>query len=905
MAAVVTQIRLNLVPALPQVELGLGIALWIRFGLRGLAAFAAGSLSILLWHGPENLVIAQIPAALALIMSLILLGFMDRRDSLLRHLRDADEPSLIDTRTSRDFQIHELGRLFGWLALGSLLGAAAALYLLGAGVTGTVVWVLLDQWRILFVSTALLLPVAIWFLNPGLSSVLRASAVAVVAVLVPISAALAELPGTPEPAGPVLLIALLSLGVVLWMPADRPLWISLGFGLPPAVMLPLLPTVAGAYWLLTLPVLASGLLYWFKVASIDRLATMYSGAESNQLLVDRLMRFLPVGVVRTDLDGRIRYANPLFNRLMGVEADQLKTLAELRQRIDTPHRSQLDEAWTRFQAGKGDFNQNLSMQINDQQRWLNIRAEVEYEASQPTGYIASVTDITTEKQLELARDRSEAQSRAVLDGAVDAIVTINTRGRILTFNQAAQNMFGFRADEVIGRNVSCLMPEPYRSEHDHYLAHYLRTGERKIIGIGRELVAQRKDGSVLPIYLAVSEVELEGTLTFTGILRDIRQEKAAQEEIRRQNEQLQVTLRNAPLGMVTYRPGQPLIGTNRAFELMLDYDADTLGQCTFEELVHPEDLPALQRQLARVLDDQLLQFAQDLRLRRRDGSFVQTTGHQAITHDEFGRPDRVIAQIEDRTTEMQAEEAAREQQEKLTHVARLSTLGEMTAGIAHEINQPLTAIALYAQSSVRMLDSGKADPEKLRSALEKLNIQSIRAGEVIDRIQRLVQNRDSERELASANQLVRDILRLAESDARVNDIQIDLRLADDLQLVEVDPVQLQQVLLNLVRNGIDAMREVDCTNGNVLRIETFALGTSWIEIRVIDSGTGVAEDFKSRMFTPFSTTKADGMGMGLSICRSIINHHGGMLGFRNNPKAGATFYIQLPVAEAQDHDEQS
>ncbi len=388
-------------------------------------------------------------------------------------------------------------------------------------------------------------------------------------------------------------------------------------------------------------------------------------------------------------------------------------------------------------------------------------------------------------------------------------------------------------------------------------------------------------------------------------MRDIRLQKQAQEEIRRQHEQLQVMLDNAPLGMVTYRPGQPLLSSNKAFADILGYSTGELASRSFESLVHQDDLETLQRQLQRMQSNELQQFTLDLRLLHADGTLVQVTGHQALTHDEFGHADLVIAQIEDRTVEIEAREAARAQQEKLTHVARLSTLGEMTAGIAHEINQPLTAIALYAQSSMRMLDGGKLDPDRLRNALDKLNAQSIRAGEVIDRIQRLVQNRESERETLDLNQLIRDILRLAESDARVNDVQIELRLAPRLPRVVADPVQLQQVLLNLIRNGIDAMCEQHCVNGNVLRVETLPLGQSWVEARVVDTGGGVPDSFAPRLFTPFATTKAAGMGMGLSICRSIINNHGGMLGYRNNLQHGATFYLQLPVLTETDAYEEN
>jgi two-component system sensor kinase FixL len=254
----------------------------------------------------------------------------------------------------------------------------------------------------------------------------------------------------------------------------------------------------------------------------------------------------------------------------------------------------------------------------------------------------------------------------------------------------------------------------------------------------------------------------------------------------------------------------------------------------------------------------------------------------------------VIVQAEDLTAALNAAEAERAHRDELAHVGRLSTLGEMTAGIAHEINQPLTAITLYAQSVGRMIDAGNPNPVRLREAVDKLATQSLRAGAVIDRIQRLVRHRESMRETVAINALVADTMRLAETDARVNGMQIELELASALPTVRADPIQLQQVLLNLVRNAIDAMQSDACRHGRIVVVRTRAVANDGVRIAVVDSGTGVAPEFEALLFTPFATTKETGMGMGLSICRSIIEDHGGQLGFENNPEHGATFYFELP-----------
>jgi len=359
-----------------------------------------------------------------------------------------------------------------------------------------------------------------------------------------------------------------------------------------------------------------------------------------------------------------------------------------------------------------------------------------------------------------------AETSAILDTAVDGIVIIDEHGRVETFNQAACDLFGYAAEDVIGHSVNMLMTSGDSDSHDNYLKNYLKTGNAAIIGVGRELVGVTAKGERVPIYLAVSDIQISGRRRFAGIVRNLTEQQAARE-------------------------------------------------------------------------------------------------------------------------------ALASQREKLAHVGRLSTMGEMTASIAHEINQPLTAISMYAQASLKLLERD-GSTEKVTDALEKLNTQSLRAGAVIERIQRFARAQDSSKELVELNDLVTDLLKLADSDARMHNIELELDLTPELPQIFADPVQIQQVILNLIRNGIDAMNEIGCRNGRCIQIATIQEGNE-VRLEVRDQGSGVAEDQSELVFTPFHTTKKEGMGMGLSICRSIISEHGGELRFRNNEQAGACFYFSLPV----------
>ncbi len=473
---------------------------------------------------------------------------------------------------------------------------------------------------------------------------------------------------------------------------------------------------------------------------------------------------LPLPMFVTDADGTITYVNTAWRQAFG-NADGTRW---------TDHFPDLDpqEVAARCQGGlvasMPTKFRSVCVDRTGQRRTFDIHCQPMLDSeNDPARLFATLVDVTEEAS-------SQAETLAILETAVDAIIIMDESGRIDAFNHAATRMFGYAAEEVLGRPVTILMPEPHRSRHDDYVSHYLATGEKRIIGIGRELEFVTKSGNRTPCYLAVSEINHGRRRRFTGIIRDLSEQQAAREALA------------------------------------------------------------------------------DLR-------------------------------------------------ERLAHVGRLSTMGEMTASIAHEINQPLTAISMYAQSGIKLLDREGADLAKLRTALEKLNTQSLRAGAIIERIQRFARAQDTQRELAQVSTLLTDLLKLAESDARLHDMEIQLELAQDLPQVLCDPIQVQQVALNLIRNAIDAMNEIHCRNGRTIIIRTEAVDPDTVKVSVADQGPGVAQNQTELLFTPFHTTKKEGMGMGLSICRSIIAGHGGELSFTNNAESGATFYFTLPVG-ADEHE---
>ena len=356
--------------------------------------------------------------------------------------------------------------------------------------------------------------------------------------------------------------------------------------------------------------------------------------------------------------------------------------------------------------------------------------------------------------------------QALLDAAVDGVVLVDHLGCIQSFSRSAEQLFGYRAQEVLGRNVGVLMTDQDRSAHDGFLARYVSTRVPHIIGTGREVSARRKDGSVFAAFLSV------------GVVRDTE-------------------------------------------------------------------------------------------------------------------PPRFVGFIQDRTLQRRTGEEARRLQERLGHVSRLATVGETASGLAHELNQPLAAIANYAQACERLLARPGADLEEVREALREIASQAVRAGDIIRRLRGLAGPHRGPREPADINTLVTELSDLVKSDTDAHHVRYRLELTEGLPKVETHGTQIQQVILNLVHNAVEALRETPDKDRELI-VRTSRSDDGDVELSVSDTGPGVSATLLPQLFEPFSTTKPDGTGLGLAISRTIIAQHRGTLSYRPNVPRGACFVLRLP-----------
>ena len=492
-------------------------------------------------------------------------------------------------------------------------------------------------------------------------------------------------------------------------------------------------------------------------------------------------------------------------------------------------------------------------------------------------------------------DRSR-DLQALLDATVDAVIIIDHRGQVEIFNRSAERLFGYRSAEVIGQNVNMLMTQQDEHSHDDYMRRYRSTGVPHIIGIGREVDARRKDGSNFPAFLSVGRIAGTEPPRFVGFLHDITLRRESMAAIRRERDRANNYLEVAQVILLAMGiDGRIQLINRRGCETLQRREIELLGKDWFTTALPEEERISARRTLSGLLDQSSApEVYCEYPVVDAQGTRRLIAWRCIVLRGQGAEAQGFLCSGDDITERRAAEDVARASQQRMTHVSRLATMGEMAAGIAHELNQPLTAIANYANAAQRLASSTMAADDDVRVALSAIAQQALRAGEIIRRLRSMVQNRETRTERADVNALVREALALSQSDARLHDTTLVAKLGDSLPSINVDSIQIQQILLNLVRNAIEAMSVTPAASRTVM-IST-AVENDNMVLRVRDTGPGIADDVAARMFDPFCTTKESGTGLGLAISRSIAEAHKGKLQFERGDLPGACFVLQLPIA---------
>jgi len=509
-----------------------------------------------------------------------------------------------------------------------------------------------------------------------------------------------------------------------------------------------------------------------ETMAIRRAQSAKETAEELSLLIDGTAGY---AIYMLDPDGYVTIWNKGAERLTGwTEQEAVGQHMSIFYTAEAAAAGKPAADMERARA-EGRFEQEENRSRKDGAQFLaDVSLTALYDSTDELrGFGQVIRDVTEQRATERSLSASAAQMRAILSTVPDAMVVIDALGRIVSFSSAAERLFGYTEREVFGSNVSGLMPSPDRERHDGYLERYINTGERRIIGIGRTVIGQRRDGSTFPMELSVGEASANGERIFIGFVRDLTEKQKTEERI--------------------------------------------------------EDL--------------------------RSG---------------------------------------------LIHVARVSAMGTMASTLAHELNQPITAVMNYVETAGDLLaKTDEVDFPMIREALAESAREAMRAGQIVRRLREFVARGEVEKSVEELPALIDDASKFALIGARERGIAARFDLDPSVGAVFVDRVQIQQVLINLMRNAIEAMSD---SRVRRLSVQSRAEPNDMVRITVGDTGSGVAPEIAPNLFRAFNSTKPEGMGLGLSICRTIVEANGGRIWFEPRPGGGALFHFTLMGIEPEEED---
>ena len=532
-------------------------------------------------------------------------------------------------------------------------------------------------------------------------------------------------------------------------------------------------------------------------------------------------------------------------------------------------------------------------------RWVTDRRQMMYDETGSFDYVDGLLlDITERKETERRLVESEYRFRTIADMAVNGMLTADSRGNIDFFNRAAERLFGYASEEVIGKNLTMFIPERYRNAHKAGLERYLKTGESPIIGRTVELEALKKDGTEFSIELSVGRWEAGEEPMFTAIIRDITERKKAEESLHDALQRLAIHDRQMPLGHITLDKECGVVGWNPAAERIFGWSEDEVkGKHPLELFVIPQAQAHVSGVFAKIIEVDDSNYSLDTNL-RKDGKTINCEWFITKLRDARGNFSGVCAMAHDVTEKTQMEK-------QLQTAQRMESVGTLAGGVAHDFNNALTGVLGYGE----MLKHRLADNPKALADVDQILRSAERASTLTRQLLTFARRQVIEPVNLSLSKVVLDLSKLLRKVIGEH-IEFKTSLHEDLPSVFADPGQMEQVLMNLCLNARDAMpsggqlligTDVTTVDDEYVKLYPYVKEGRYVLLTVSDTGVGMDEKTIERIFEPFFTTKGPekGTGLGLSVVYGIAKQQNGFIHVYSELGKGTTFEIRLPAVDAK------
>ncbi|MHC4266011.1 MAG: PAS domain S-box protein [Planctomycetota bacterium] len=592
--------------------------------------------------------------------------------------------------------------------------------------------------------------------------------------------------------------------------------------------------------------------------------------------------------------GQVVYANKRCEELMGYDREEFYSPDfDFLSLIVPECRDSIMKAFGEHMQGREVTPFEYAVVTKDGKRIESFYTTRLIKYKGENAILGTIMDITERKRIEDALRASEENYRLIFNAANDAIFIHDIEtGAIIDVNQKMSEMFGYTTEEVKSINVGDISSgeEPYTQEEAmRWMQLTVKEGPQIF-----EWRGKHKSGSLFWIEVSLKRTTLGGQDRILAVVRNITERKLAEEALRDSEEKFRRLVEDTLQGVTIVQDGR-VIFANPSAQRLINYTLEELCELSEEEgmeLIHPEDREMVLNHMQARLSGERIQETVVYRVIQKGGEVRWAEGTTSVTEYK-GKPTVQIYNT-DITERKLAEEQLRQTRMELEHASRLITAGELTTGLAHELNQPLCAVTNYADACSILLNAKVINIMKVRDVIKAISKQANRAGDIIKHMRKLVRKHEPTRTKVHINDIIQEVLKLEAAEANQQNVDIKVRLAKDLPEVWLGVIEIEQVLMNLINNAFEAMVEVPIKKRK-LEIQTSLTEDENILISIEDSGKGISEEEIEKVFDSFFTTKTNGLGIGLPLSRSIVEFHGGRMWVKPNGRKGAIFEFTLPL----------